>query len=305
MAETTILATEAESLEDNAPVIMRYPLVEAGYKAMVSFTVVTPKGIAAGPDDAVANENSNNGEHVEKAPKAAEKIGETVKLYLPTGLSYNDGVTYDNVNIGAIGAAIEGAITSGKGVGGAVEAMGASMFGGLEDLSTQGVSSQAGRLAASKMAENFLGDELAGAVQGALRTKMNPQTRVLFGSVPLRTFDFTFNFQPTSKEEYRQCIDIIKLFRTELYPMGIGKMGDTDNFLGYDYPNMFRIAFKYGSKKLEDAPQIKDCYLQSANTNWNPNSMIFYKDGKFSEFTLSLSFSEAKTLVRQDIEKGF
>ena len=49
------------------------------------------------------------GNQTKKGKPQMNRTGQSVKLYLPTGLAYRDTVNYDNMDIGGMGAAAEGA----------------------------------------------------------------------------------------------------------------------------------------------------------------------------------------------------
>jgi len=136
-----------------------------------------------------------------------------------------------------------------------------------------------------------------------LRVKERAHSRVLFGSVPIREFQFAFQFLPASEAEAKAIHKIIQVFREELYPKGIAKIGSTYN--GFEYPNVFGIEFFYDNKPLTNAPKIIKCHLTGAQTNYNPNVMSFFEGGKFSEITLNLTFIEERVLSRQDIEEQY
>jgi hypothetical protein len=283
-----------QEIADNGE--LRYPLYRTEYYgAEVQFCVyriLTNAEIEERGFHADASPEAQ-GEYFTTLPaQAAERDDATeISLYLPAGLSFNDGVSYDNVNIGVLGLLSEAPLTDGgDGSGGAAK----DISGALEK------SSGKFKTAVVKLLSSNGGE--AGAISGALRIKENPQTRVLFGSVPVRTFEFSFQFLPNSLLEAETIIKIIKTFRTELYPEGIARVGGT--YLGYNYPDVFRIKFLYDGKEIEDAPKLLDCYLQGVQTNYNPSQMAFFKDGKFSEITMSLSFTETRTLFRQDIVNG-
>jgi hypothetical protein len=248
--------------------------------------------------------------------KHHKKLDEStrIRLYLPAGLVFNDGVTYDNVNIGLMGLAAERDMQSNRNAAESILALG--------DTIKQLLKGQAGKEAARIMqqgAASQITEGIGGGMSGALRVKANPHTRILFGSVPPRTFEFAFTFLPTSLKEAEAVHNIIKSFRTELYPMGIAEADKT--FFGYKYPDTYQIKFMYNDEEINNAPKIIDCYLQSVNTNYNPNEMAFYKlkkpttenaedgetdgDVKFSEITMSLSFIEERTLFKQDIEAHY
>ena len=222
-------------------------------------------------------------------------------MYLPAGLAFNDGVSYDQANIGTLGVIAESLMGSKK--GNMLSDLGENAVDILENLQKGGGSGgELGKIINAKIA-SLGGEGIGGAVSGGLRVKENPHTRVLFGSVPIREFQFGFQFLPTSKTEVKAIHEIIRVFREELYPKGIAKIGETYN--GFDYPNVFQIEFFYDNKPLTDAPKILKCQLTGAQTNYNPNVMSFFEDGKFSEITLNLSFIEERILTRQDIEKQY
>ena len=67
--------------------------------------------------------------------------------------------------------------------------------------------------------------------------------------------------------------------------------------------NMFKIKLKTqvgGTFKNVGTP-IKYCYLRNISTVYNPTSPVLHPDGAPNEIDLNLSFTEYKTLSRQDI----
>ena len=275
---------------------------------------------AAGDDGAqIANTGTGATENGESPPSARQLIQDKhldestrISLYLPAGLVFNDGVTYDNVNIGLFGLGAERNAGEGDGVGAAIQ----GIIDGVSQLKgTKAGATQLAKLAQLETSSKFLGKGITSGLSGALRVKANPHTRVLFGSVPIRTFEFSFTFIPSSLKEAEAVHNIIRSFRTEVYPEGIALAKDT--YYGYRYPDTYQIQFLYNGEQIQDAPQLLDCYLQSVNTNYNPNEMAFHKlkkatskdandaetgkDVKFSEITMTLSFTEERALFRKDI----
>jgi len=300
---------------------LRYPIDQNYYQAEIRFSVYEVDNDIAEldlslqlGDNKADDEKSNkaNGEQISNlgvdellkgstSSKYKKVEGRDVSLYLPAGLAFNDGVSYDQVNIGTLGIIAEGMMGSKK--GNMLSDLGKNATDILENLGKgAGGGGDLGKLINAKIA-SFGGEGIGGAVSGALRVKENPHTRVLFGSVPIREFQFAFQFLPTSKKEVKAIHKIIRVFREELYPRGIAKVGNTYN--GFDYPNVFKIEFFYQDKPLTNAPKIIECYLTGAQTNYNPNIMSFFEDGKFTEITLNLTFIEERILVRQDIEEQY
>lgn len=222
-----------------------------------------------------------------------------VSIFLPLALAFRDNVAYDNMDIGGMGAAAQMGLQGGTG------ALSEMINAGAKTLAS-GLTGSGGadmaKLGAVKLASK-LPDELAGAFKAAGRVTSNPNTRVLFKQVNLREFAFTFKFLPTSQKEAEEVKEIIKLFRTELYPEDITlPVGTSSISIGYKFPNRFQIEVLYDGEYV--ANKIKPVYLRDVNVNYNGTAMAFHSDGNFNEIEMSLSFQESRTLNRKDVETG-
>ena len=87
-----------------------------------------------------------------------------------------------------------------------------------------------------------------------------------------------------------------------MYPEDI-REDTTGISIGYRYPNKFLIEMMYDGEPI--ASKILYCFLAGFDTNYNPNSMSFHKDGEFPEIDIGLVFTEERALRRQDIVKGY
>lgn len=253
-----------------------------------------------------AAEQLNNFRTDTKKTKRDERRYErSVSLYLPTGLQFADKVDYENVDLGVTGGAVASGLAGGQG---AIQSAAKSMVDGvgsfIEGFSTA-ANSDLARLAAVRTASKF-GDETGNAVKSFARVTLNPNTRTLFKSVGIRSFSFSFKMIAESEREAREIREIIKFFRTELYPQKItlGENGDqSENFsLGYRFPNKFQIEMFYNDVPV--ATKILPCFLDSFTTTYNGTSMSMHRDGSFEEVDITMSFTEARTLSRKDIEEG-
>jgi hypothetical protein len=216
--------------------------------------------------------------------ESSSTLGDTCTLYMPVGLQIADKVEYENAQLGAIGAAM----------GGTSDPNAAASEGNLADTAKQLVSQ-----AVAKFSER------AGAAARARNLNApNPNTRALFKQVNLRQFQFTFKLIPTSQSEAQSVPEIIKYFRTEMYPANITY---ADLALGYKFPNKFKIQFQTGGSNI--VTKLSDCYLEAFQTNYNPSNAAFLQSGSgpahFSETDISLTFMEARTLSKDDIQQGF
>jgi hypothetical protein len=234
-------------------------------------------------------------------PRPLIDLNRQVSLYLPIGLQYRDNVQYENMDIGGMGAGAEAGLKQGMG------AVNALIEGGLKTL-TAGLGGSTGtdvaKLGTVKLASK-LPDEVSGAFKSAAGVTTNPNTRVLFKSVGLREFSFIFKFIATSPKEAEEIKEIIKLFRTELYPENINlPVGNSEISIGYKFPNKFQISIEYDGEEI--ATRIKPCFLRDVSINYNSTAMSIHEDGNFTEVEMTLAFQETRTLNRKDVEEdGF
>lgn len=211
-------------------------------------------------------------------------LGNTCTLYMPIGLQVADKVEYENAQLGAIGAV----------VGKNADPNAAASEGAIGPVASSLVAS-----AVAKFSERA-----GAAARSRTLTAPNPNTRALFKQVNLRQFQFTFKLIPTSQSEASNIPEIIKYFREEMYPENITF---DDLALGYMFPNKFQIEFETGGNSL--VTKLSDCYLEAFQTNYNPSNAAFLQSGSspshFSETDISLTFMEARTLSKKDIQQGY
>lgn len=235
-------------------------------------------------------------------PKPLIDLDKQVSLYLPVGLQYRDNVAYENMDLGGLGGAAEAGLKSGSG------AISNLIEGGLKTLTAGLTGGSTGadvaKLGTVKLA-SALPDEVSGAFRSAAGVTTNPNTRVLFKSVGLREFSFAFKFIATSPKEAEEIKQIIKLFRTELYPENINlPVGGSEISIGYKFPNKFQITIEYDGEEI--ATKIKPCFLRDVGVTYNNTAMSMHSDGNFQEIEMTLAFQETRTLNRKDVEEdGF
>lgn len=226
-------------------------------------------------------------------------FGRSVELYMPPGIQVQDGVQFDNnVDFGIAGA---GAFNNAGSVGGAIARLAnpLSEINSLtEALKNSPNKGQAARVGAAALAQRA-GPITGAVVSSALQTTTNPNTRAVFKSVPIREFTFSFKMLPQSMKEANEIVNIIDLFREEIYPETYS-VNNTP--IAYKFPNKFVTSITYDSK--DTGIMILPSYLRAMSTTYNGSTQSFYRDGKFSEIDLSLTLVESRTLSRQDIQYG-
>lgn len=242
-----------------------------------------------------------------------------VKLFVPVSVVFNDGVSYNNVDLGVLGGSASAAMASGQGITSAMLEGLKKTGTSISDLAKTGLdlTDEYSRVAAARFTPGVLGS----AVRLTAQATTNPNTRVLFNRVNLRQFNFTFKMIPTSREESEAIEGIIKHFRRETYPELIAAN------TGYKFPNAFGITIHHKNAAIGDTitetdedgnevtrfssqgnakiQKIPDCFLFGVDTAYNSTSGVFHKDGYPSEVDMTLRFIETKALSKKDIEAGF
>lgn len=223
-----------------------------------------------------------------------------IDLYMPAGnIVMNEGVQYENVNLDPMGAATGAALASGDSI---MSAFGKGLAEGLQSIFNMRDNSteQLARLATARLMNKIPGG-VGRAGQLAVQATTNPNTRAMFRNVNIREFNFTFKFIATSASEARIVEEIIRHFRTEMYPEAINPGGVP---IGFEFPNAFDISFKYKGQNAK-IPKIETSYLRNIQTSYNPTSATFHADGQPNEIDLTLNFVEIRTLNKQDIQGEF
>jgi len=224
--------------------------------------------------------------------------GGSCMLYMPSALQMQDGVSFDNVALGASGVAalqtVNDAQSTMQQAGEMLKAT-AGLTGISAILDAAKANKDVGGVVMSKLS-GLAGDRAGAIASNATQTAVNPNTRATFKTVNHREHSFQFKFLPRNVEEGREIENIVKFFRTELYPESI-QVGDIS--VGYKFPNKFAIQMLYNGKQI--GQRLLPAFLRSVSTTYNGTSQSFYKDGKFSEIDLSLNFIEHVTMSRDDI----
>lgn len=237
----------------------------------------------------------------------------SVKMFFPVSQAFVDGVQYQSLGIGATGAAAEQAIAAGSSGLSAVtqtivdDAKAAASAVLNKDFDIGPMGTELARFAATRATNRFRSSAVP-AVSNITKMTVNPNIRTLFNGVNVREFTFQFKLIATSPQEARNIQDIIKLFRTELYPRAfdvpIGNL-NVEAKLGFNFPNAFKIRFNFKGVENANLPKLKVCYLRNMSHTVNPTGGGFKVDGKPNEIDLTLSFVENQTLDQDDIKAGF
>jgi len=236
------------------------------------------------------------------------RISDSIALYLPGSISNELSAKYDEAAMGVIGFAaaaglkftdqfgnddFEGAAKSLKNL---VGSMGQEVLqralAGIADIST-------GTEGTYQFANQIFG------------RATNPYMEVLFKEMPLRSFTYTFSFQPKDQQERDDVQDIIKTFRfhmaPELQEQNMRFMGIPSTFdIHYMYqPATKNVPLDWRSAKENPyLNKIATCVLTSCDVSYEDAAKSF-RDGSPTKVTMALSFSETEMITKQRINEGF
>jgi len=219
----------------------------------------------------------------------------TISLYVPDALISQATTQYRPEGISAFNRAIAQM----------VEAAGS---GGADFFDT---GMEQGKKLFNKVINESL-NKMSGGLLGLRAGRAsNPQQEQMLDGIPMRSWDFTFDFWPKSKKEAEQCRMIIETFRQSMLPdtysdeaitsamfgEGDGKEGNkaSINASYFNYPNIFHIYY-HGPM----AGKV-DGFLPAVCTNAQVDytggqKFTTFNDGMPVHMQLTLNFLEIKTM---------
>ena len=166
---------------------------------------------------------------------------------------------------------------------------------GLDLITTKVGSAAANALTGANIGLNDILSRQAGVI-------INPNKELLFNSVSLREFGFSFVFTARGKDEADEIKKIIHAFKKYSAP----KTGSTGFFLAS--PDVFQISYLHqGNQEHPFLNKFKVAALKSVNVNYTGSSTYStYHDGTPTHIIMSLSFSEIEPVYYEDFmdEKG-
>ena len=221
------------------------------------------------------------------------RVSKTIVLYMPPGLKTSYGAVHEGVDTGIIGNLLG---MKGDGIIGSTADLAGRMKDAAAALGTELIS---GALAIIP----GMGD-LKGALTKLTGKATNPNTEMVFKSVPMRSFDFVFEFAPKNKKELENMYKILEIFKYHMHPM----IDPTGN--DFIVPEEFQITYMYLEHRNQYIPRVSRCVLTNLDVQHGD-------DGNFSTFAgddkgaapiytkMSLKFSETEIMTKTTISKGF
>jgi hypothetical protein len=145
--------------------------------------------------------------------------------------------------------------------------------------------------------------DLKGALQKVTGMAFNPNLEMVFKGVPMREFDYTFEFAPKNKKELESAQKIINKFKYHMHP----EMGPANDFI---VPSQFQITYMYMENRNTYIPKISKCVLKSMDLQHGDEGVFstFAADafGAAPIYTkMVLKFAETEIMTKGTISQGF
>jgi hypothetical protein len=220
------------------------------------------------------------------------RVSKTIVLYMPPGLKTSYGAVHEGVETGIIGNLL--GMQGGKGVIGSTGELIGRMKDAAAALGTELVSGALSIIPG-------MGD-LKGSLSKLTGKATNPNTEMVFKSVPMRSFDFVFEFAPKNKKELENMYKILEIFKYHMHPA----IDDND----FIVPEEFQITYMYLEHRNQYIPRVSRCVLTNLDIQHgdDANFSTFAGDDKGAApiYTkMSLKFSETEIMTKTTIAKGF
>ena len=200
-----------------------------------------------------------------------------IYLYAPAGISFADGLAYDNAEMSAVVSAIQSAADS-------------SATGGENMVKTAGGA--VGGFLAGQVRKSGIGQQ----AQLQLGVVRNPRLEMLFRAPGFRQLSLTWKFMPSNASESAVVEGLIKKMRMHAYPE------ISDAGFNFSFPDVFKVDFiTKGGGQAKMIP-FSHAYCTAISVNYGSSGPAFFGDGSPAEIDFTISLQETKVLSRGDIE---
>tara|TARA_B110000444_G_scaffold35720_1_gene31230 strand:- start:5201 stop:6265 length:1065 start_codon:yes stop_codon:yes gene_type:complete len=215
--------------------------------------------------------------------------GTEITLYVPEGITSDSSVSYGKSEVGVGARGLDKASQS-EGFAKVTEAGGAVM--------------DAAGVAITKVVNSMTGN-VKNIREGRAT---NPMIETTFEGVDFRSFGFTYEFWPKSKQEADMVNRIIFSFRTAMLPDtygGDGLTGDasTSSIENYfNFPNIFDVAYEGPIAKVLDGFLPMVC-TQCEVDHFNGGRVATFVEGQPVSTKMTLAFQEIKILSQESYQE--
>jgi len=134
---------------------------------------------------------------------------------------------------------------------------------------------------------------------------LNPNLELLFKSVNLRQFNYTFILTPRTRQEAQTVKGIIKTFKKRMAAKSTAKnvQGGSGLFIGA--PDVFQLTFKRGTQDHPFLHDHKICALTDMQVNYTgTGAYATYDDATPVQTNITLTFSELSPVYAEEYDLG-
>jgi hypothetical protein len=212
----------------------------------------------------------------------------SIRLHVAAPPQANYQAQWDNVDLGAAGK-----LASGTGF---------SLDGALsEGGSLIGYAARQAIASAAQLPKALGVDaDLAGALDATQKKVANPFKEQLFKHMGFRKFGFSYKFNPRSKDELKDVLAIVQLFKYHMHP----EFDDSRLYL--KYPSEFNIEYHYEDSVNKYLSRVSTCALTDMKVSYGGADFNTFQNtkGAPSEINIELLFTELETLTNDRITQG-
>lgn len=246
--------------------------------------------------------------------RKTKRIKQVIELYIPDQVVAVSENKYNEVSLtkalGLAGFAAQGARAGALQMDAIIEMVqNGSGVAGMKSSGSPVMNEAAGTIlgGAGKKLGAF-GEGIESVLLQSFGFAQNPQIEILFDTVDLRTFEFTFNFLPRSKEEADIVMKIIRTFRFHAAPEIV------TGYAGRYYvpPSEFDIEYRFvdteGNDQRNDAiHRFATCVLEKVDVNYTGSAgqFVTFADGIPVNVEMRLRFKEVEIIHKKLVEMGF
>jgi len=246
------------------------------------------------------NGTSQGGANKFSAPRQTRRIKESIVLYIPDTMQFNQSNIYEDVSLTAIAGDIGkmGILTTSSLLSGFAGSFSSTLASGVE-----GLGNIFSTLAGAAAEGGSLNNNLLQKGLGLTGRPVNPKIEVLFKNTPQREFDFMFLFAPENEKDSLAMQQIIKTLRFHAAPEIDAKS------YGFTLTPPSELDITFFDKGVENTniPRINTCVIENISVDYAPGGSGWqtFSNGHPVMARLTIKLRETEVLSKLRVAQGF
>ena len=244
----------------------------------------------------------------------------TILLPIPEGLSDMNRTNWQGSNLSSLAAGgietlrdavkaadlqslLEDPLAATKAAAGAITNSATGALAALDKDTRDVISGALIGSAVNALGANVSLNDLTAREEGVI---LNPNLELLFKGVELRSFTFSFDMTPRSRDESFEIKSIINTFKKRMAPKTT-VTGATSGSKGLfiQSPDVFNIEFRSGRNKHPFLFSLKTCALTNIQVNYaGTGAYTTYDDATPVKMRMSLTFRELNPIYAEDYSEN-